>query len=152
MTQPVPLALADLVEVTLIYDPTLGSPAETQALGGRVLALPPSLFPLPQQGVLLGLRGFGRQQVVAAPTPQNPDATRLRWEWVLQGDVDPMDQFVDQLTGRPGWLVPASRATTKLSLQRLLAAGVPRTGLAQQFPLLYQAIAAEVRAEVAAGG
>lgn len=137
--------LGDLVDVTFVYDPGLGSPPETQPLGGKVIAVPPTVLPLPQRGTLLGQAGFGRQQAVADPL--NPGSTVVRWEWVLQGATDPVDPFVDALTGRPGWLVPASRATVKLLIQRLYSAGIPRATIQSQVPQLYQAIAAEIRAE-----
>lgn len=145
MTQPDQDVLADLVSVTLIYDASLGSPPETQPFGGKAVAVPPSAIPLPQRGVLLGQPGFSRQQVV--PDPANPDATIVRWEWVMQGATDPVDTFVDSLTGRPGWVVPASRAVMKTLVQRLFSAGIPRATIAQQVPLMFDAIAAEVRAE-----
>jgi hypothetical protein len=69
------------------------------------------------------------------------------WEWVLTGDIDPVDQFVDSLTGRPGWLVPGSRAVLKTMVQRLFSAGIPRATIATQVPQMYQAVAAEVLAE-----
>lgn len=140
--------VADLVSVTFIYDPALGSPVETQPLGGRTVAVPKSAIPLPKRGSLLGQQGFGRQAVVADPTsPETPPATMIRWEWVLQGGTDPVDLFVDNLTGRPGWLIPASRATIKTLVQRLFSAGIPRSTIVNQVPLMYQAVAAEVRAE-----
>lgn len=137
--------LADLVDVTLIWDAALGSPAGKQALGGRTIGVPKSAIPLPLRGVFLGEPGFGRQQTVT--DPGDPAQTIVRWEWVLQGGTDPVDVFVDSLTGRPGWVVPQSRAVLKLMIQRLFSAGIPRATIAQQIPQLYAAIAAEVRAE-----
>ena len=147
MTQPDQDVLADLVSVTLIYDPALGSPPETQSLGGQAIALPSALFPLPQRGTLLGQPGFSRQSVVDDPNSSDPTMTIVRWEWVMLGATDPIDTFVDSLTGRPGWVVPASRAVMKTMVQRLFSQGISRAAIAQQVPQLYAAIAAEVRAE-----
>lgn len=127
--------LDDLVPVTLIYDPASGSPANTQPWGGRVLLLPPEMIPLPVRGKLFGQSGWSRQGVDGA------------WEWVMIGDTDPVDQFVDSLTGRPGWLVPSARAVLKTLVQRLFSAGIPRNTIATQVPQMYQAVAAEVIAE-----
>jgi hypothetical protein len=137
--------VADMQTVTFIYDTALGSPIETQALGGKEYGLPPSAFPLPRRGTLLGQAGFGRQATVADPV--NPGSTMVRWEWVLQGGTDPVDTFVDNLTGKGGWTVPGSRATVKLMIQRLFSAGIPRSTIASQIPQFYNAVAAEVRAE-----
>lgn len=127
-------ALADLTPVTLIYDAAAGSPVETQPWGGRIIMVPPEMIPLPQRGKLYGQAGFSRQNAGA-------------WEWVMVGDTDPVDQFIDSLTGRPGWLVPSARAVMKLLVQRLFSAGIPRATIATQVPQLYQAVAAEVLAE-----
>jgi len=81
----------DLIAVTLIYDAALGSPVETQPLGGRILLVPPDVFPLPVRGVVYGQPGFSRQAGTG-------------WKWVMQGNVDPVDTFVDSITGKPyGW-------------------------------------------------
>jgi hypothetical protein len=141
--------LADLVEVTFIYDPALGSPIEAQSLGGKQYGIPRGNIPLPRRGVLLGQPGYGRQSTVLVGTP-NPDTTVVRWEWVLQGATDPVDAFIDNLTGRGGWVVPSSRAVLKLLVQRLFTAGIPRATITSQVPQMYQAVAAEVRAEDAA--
>lgn len=129
--------VSDLVPVTLIWDAALGSPADPdlQDRGGDVVSVPPSRIPLPARGTLFGLRGYSRQGNFGA------------WEWVLQGDVDPVDGFVDSLTGRGGWMVPASRAAIKTMVQRLYTAGIPRNTIVTQMPQVYQAIAVEVRAE-----
>lgn len=126
--------IVDLVTVTLVWDAALGSPAELQTYGGRIVAVPPSYLPLPPRGTLFGLKGFSRQ-------------TSGAWEWVLQGDVDPVDAFVDGLTGHGGWTNPTSRATVKLMITRLFSAGIPRATIASQIPQFYNAIAAEVVAE-----
>ncbi len=126
--------LSELVPVLLVYDPALGSPPETQSWGGRIIMVPPEMIPLPQRGEIWGQRGFSRQG-------------STMWEWVMVGDTDPVDQFVDSLTGRPGWPVPASRAVLKLLVQRLYSAGIPRNTIATQVPQMYQAVAAEVIAE-----
>lgn len=155
MTDPLPGVvatsgdvIADLVEVTFVYDPALGSPIETQPLGGKQYGLPKAAYPLPKRGVLLGQPGFGRQQTVPDPSSTTvPPATMVRWEWVLQGSVDPVDAFVDSLTGRGMWVVAASRTVVKTMIQRLFSAGIPRSTIQNQMPQLYQAIAAEVRAE-----
>lgn len=125
----------DLVEVTFIHDPALGSPPELASLGGKVFGVPPERIPLPARGKLLGQRGYSRQ------TPGGA------WEWVLQGDTDPVDQFVDALTGRPGWLVPDSRTVVVTMIKRMFSAGIPRATIQNQVPQFYAAIAAEIRAE-----
>ncbi len=128
---------SDLVPVRLVYDPALGSPVEMQPYGGILVSVPPSALPLPQTGRLFTLRGYSRQIQGIVP-----------WEWVLQGDVDPVDQFVDSLTGRPdGWVSQADRSFVKLTLQQLFSAGIPRATLADRFPQLYNAIRNEVIAE-----
>lgn len=131
--------LDQLVPVKLIYDAALGSPPETAAYANVIVMVPPDLTPLPQRGRLLGQPGFSRQNQVTQA-----------WEWVLQGDTDPVDQFVDSLTGRPGWVNTQSRAAVKLMIQRLFSAGIPRTTIQTQIPQFYQAVAAEVQAEQSA--
>lgn len=126
--------IADLVQVTFIYDATLGSAIEQQPLGGTKYGLPKSVIPLPQQGVLFGQSGFSRQLAGA-------------WEWVLQGQPDVLDTFVDGLTGRGGWTVPASRVTMKSLCQALQRQGFTRTQIQNQVPQLYAAIKTEVLAE-----
>ena len=126
--------LSELIPVLLVYDAALGSPPETQSWGGRIIMVPPEMIPLPQRGEIWGQRGFSRQGA-------------QMWEWVMVGDTDPVDQFVDSLTGRPGWVVPASRAVMKTMVQRLFSAGIPRNTIATQVPQMYQAVAAEVLAE-----
>lgn len=126
--------LNNLVQVTFIYDTTLGSPIESQPFGGKVVAVSKDQIPLPKRGTFLGQPGFSRQPSGA-------------WEWVMQGDSDPMDAFIDSLTGRGAWTVPASRATVKQMVQALLNRGFTRTQLQNQVPSLYSAISAEVLAE-----
>jgi hypothetical protein len=143
MAQPVPpdtaIGIDDLVPVFIIWDAALGSPADLQKYAGMVVSVPPDRIPLPQRGLLFGVRGYSRQGVGG------------RWEWVLQGDVDPVDAWVDTLTGRPGgWVDQSARATVKLMAQRLYSAGLPRATIVSQFPQLVSAIATEVRAEIAA--
>lgn len=133
--------LDELVEVTLIHDASLGSAPETASLNGKVIAVPKEVIPLPRKGSLVGLPGFGRQTVIAGGA--------LRWEWVLQGGTDPLDAFVDSLTGRGGWLLPASRTTVKDMCQALFNKGFTRTQIQNQMPQVYSAIAAEVTAEAA---
>lgn len=139
-------ALQDLVEVVLIHDPDLGSTPETAGLNGKTVLVPRSALPLPQRGKWLGQPGFSRQTVVPAPTGDDPDNTVLRWEWVLQGETSILDQFVDSLTGRGAWTVPASRATVRTTVQALLNRGFTRAQVQNQVPKLYAAIAAEVLA------
>jgi hypothetical protein len=127
-------ALGELIPVLLVYDVALGSPIETQPWGGRIIMVPPEMIPLPQRGEIWGQRGFSRQGATM-------------WEWVMVGDTDPVDQFVDSLTGRPGWLVPGARLVMKTLVQRLFSAGIPRATIAAQVPQMYQAVAAEVVAE-----
>jgi hypothetical protein len=126
--------LADLIPVTFIYDVTLGSPIESQPYGGKVAAVSRSQIPLPQRGIFLGQPGFSRQNAGA-------------WEWVMQGDTDPLDAFVDSLTGRGSWTLPASRTTVKSMCQALYRQGFTRTQIQTQMPAVYSAISAEVRAE-----
>lgn len=131
--------VGDLVQVTMVWDAALGSPPELQAFGGKVVAVPPNFFPLPARGTLFGVRGYSRH---------NGDGT---WDWILQGDIDPVDSFVDSLTGLGGWSNQTSRATVKLMLQRLFSAGIPRNTIATQIPQFVQAVKAEVLAEQTAG-
>jgi hypothetical protein len=126
--------LGTLVQVTFIYDATLGSPIESQPDGGKIVAVPRDQIPLPARGVFLGQAGFSRQPAGA-------------WEWVMQGDTDPLDAFVDSLTGKGAWTLPASRTVMKSMCQALYRQGFTRTQIQNQVPQLYQAIAAEVRAE-----
>lgn len=127
-------SLADLIQVTFIYDASLGSPIESQPDGGKVVAVSKDQIPLPQRGEFLGRAGFSRQPAGA-------------WEWVMQGDTDPLDAFVDSLTGRGAWTLAASRTTVKSMCQALYRNGFTRTQIQNQMPQLYQAIAAEVKAE-----
>ena len=135
------LTLADLTEVTFIWDAALGSPPELQQYANRVVAVPPTMLPLPPRGRFLGIGGYSRQ----APTPGGPV-----WQWVMQGSTDPIDQFVDSLPAPSPWLVPASREAVKLMIARLFSAGIPRNTIATQIPQFYNAIANQVRAEEAA--
>jgi hypothetical protein len=139
MTSPMDHTITELIPVRLIWDAGLGSPPELQGYGGILVSVPPEAIPLPSTGSLFGLRGYARQAVGAVP-----------WEWVLQGDVDPVDTFVDQLTGRPGWILADARAGLKTMLMQLFSAGIPRATLAARFPELFNAIKAEILAEVAA--
>jgi hypothetical protein len=132
--------ITELIPVRLVWDAALGSPPEVQSYGGAIVAVPPEAIPLPQRGRLFGLRGYSRQVQPATPIP---------WEWVLQGDVDPVDQFVNGLTGRPdGWVDQAAREFVKTVLYQLASAGIPRQTLAERFPLLFNAIKAEAIAEL----
>jgi hypothetical protein len=126
--------LADLIQVTFIYDTTLGSPIETQPLGGKVVAVPPTYIPLPDRGTLLGQPGFSRQTATA-------------WEWVMQGANDPLDQFVDSLTGLGFWVLPASRTIMKSLCQAMFNRGFTKAQIQTQMPQLYQAIINEKAAE-----
>lgn len=138
MTQP--YVFVDLITVTLIWDAQLGSPPELQPYGGKIVAVPPDRIPLPERGMLFGLRGYAKRDGQGG------------WQWVLQGDIDPVDAFVESLTGKAtGWSNPTSRATVKLMIQRLFSAGIPRGTIATQIPQFYNAVAAEVVAEQAAG-
>jgi hypothetical protein len=128
----------DLVMVTFIYDPALGSPAEYAQYANINVAVPKDVIPLPARGKLLGLGGYSRQAGGA-------------WQWVLQGDTDPVDQFVNNLTGKGGWTNPTSKAAIVLLVQRLFSAGIPRSTIAAQVPQMYNAVAAEVLAEQAQG-
>lgn len=136
MTDIIDQPITNLIVVRLVWDAAMSSPPEFQHYNGVLVAVPPEAIPLPVRGFLFGLRGYSRQ------TANDP----VPWEWVLQGDVDPADAFVDSLTGRGSWLVADARALVKLMIQRLFSAGIPRQTLVEQFPQLVQAIAAEVRA------
>jgi hypothetical protein len=138
MTQSDGDNLSNLVPVTFIYDAALGSPIETQPYGGKVVAVSRNEIPLPRRGKFLGQNGFSRQTAGA-------------WEWVMQGDVDPVDQFVDSLTGKGGWINQQSRTVIKTLVQRLFSAGIPRGTINTQVPQMYQAVAAEIIAEQQAG-
>lgn len=142
MTQPNrdQYSVADLVQVTVVWDASLGSPVELQSYGGAVVAVPPNYFPLPDRGTLFGVKGYSRKV---------GDGT---WQWILQGDTDPVDAFVDSLTGRPGWVNQGARTTVKTMVQRLFSAGIPRETIATQIPLFVQAVVAEYAAEQSAAG
>jgi hypothetical protein len=141
MTQPVAVnrdefQVVDLVMVKVVWDATLGSPPELMSYNGAIVGIPPSYLPLPARGTLFGVRGYSRSV---------GDGT---YEWVLQGDVDPVDSFVDSLTGRPnGWEDQSARLTVKTMIQALFSAGIPRDTIVTQFPLLVQSVAAEIFAE-----
>jgi hypothetical protein len=128
-----------LVLVRIVWDAILGSPPELQGYGGVQVLVPPTYIPLPDRGTLYTVRGFSRQGADGV------------WEWVLQGDVSPVDHFVDSLTGRPGWVNQSARETVKTMVTRLYSAGIPADTIASQIPLFVQAIAAEVVAEQQAG-
>jgi hypothetical protein len=128
----------DLVMVTFIYDPALGSPPEYAQYANVNVAVPKEVVPLPARGQLLGLGGYSRQVGGA-------------WQWVLQGDTDPVNQFVDSLTGKGGWTNQQARTVIVTLVQRLFSAGIPRSTISAQVPQMYQAVAAEVLAEQAQG-
>ncbi len=139
--------ITNLIVVRLVWDAAMGSPPEVQSYGGALVAIPPQALPLPVRGRLFGLLGYSRQVVSGGPIP---------WEWVLQGDVDPVDAFVDSLTGRTDpttgrgvWIDQAARAAVKLMVQRLYSAGIPRQTIVDQFPLLFGAVRSEVSAILA---
>lgn len=132
-------SIDDLVMVTFIYDPALGSPTEYAQYANVNVAVPKEVIPLPARGKLLGLGGYSRQVGGGA------------WQWVLQGETDPVDQFVNGLTGKGGWTNPASKQVIVLLVQRLFSAGIPRNTIAAQVPQMYNAVAAEVIAEQAQG-
>jgi hypothetical protein len=133
-------SVADLVRVTVVWDASLGSPPELQGYGGAIVGVPPTYLPLPDRGTLFGVRGYSRKV---------GDGT---WQWILQGDVDPIDSFIDGLTGRPGWVNPNARATVKTMVQRLFSQGIPRETIATQIPQFVQAIVAEYIAEHSSTG
>ena len=128
----------ELVAVTLIYDVSLGSPIEYVNDGNKQIGIPKDQIPLPNRGVFITWPGFSRQTVVGG---------LLRWEWVMQGETDPLDSFVDSLTGRGGWTVAASRTTIKNLCQTLFKQGFTRTQIQNQMPNVYGAIAAEENAQ-----
>lgn len=141
MTNVTDQPITNLIPVRLVWDAALGSPPEVQGYGGAIVAVPPEATPLPIRGSLFGLRGYSRQVQPSVPIP---------WEWVLQGDVDPVDQFVDGLTGRPdGWVNQTAREFVKTTLYQLASAGIPRATLAERFPLLFSSIRTEVIEEQA---
>lgn len=131
--------VSQLVRVNVVWDASLGSPAELQGYGGAVVAVPPDYFPLPARGTIFGVKGYSRH---------NGDGT---WDWILQGDVDPVDQFVDGLTAIGRWENAASRAGVKDMVQRLFSAGIPRETIATAIPQFVQAVYQEVIAEQAKG-
>jgi hypothetical protein len=128
-------AVSALIQVTVIYEPASGSPVELAGYGGKIVAVPPTYIPLPPRGKLFGVNGYSRVNGSGG------------WEWVLQGEVNPIDSFVDSLTGQGHWDLPASRADIKLLCQQLLNLGIPGTTITGRIPQIYASIAAEVRAE-----
>jgi hypothetical protein len=138
----------DMVSVWYIHDPQMGSPPELAHLGNTSVPVPAAAIPLKARGKLYGHRGYSRQRSVE--TPPASGTFEMRWEWVLMGDVDPIDQFVDSLTGRPGWILPEARATVKLMIERMFSAGIPRATIRNQVPPFFAAVQAETRAEDAA--
>jgi hypothetical protein len=130
--------IEDLVMVTFIYDTALGSPTEYASYANINVAVPKEVIPLPARGKLFGLGGYSRQVGGA-------------WQWVLQGDTDPVNQFVDSLTGKGGWTNQQARTVIVTLVQRLFSAGIPRSTISTQVPQMYQAVAAEVLAEQAQG-
>jgi hypothetical protein len=131
--------ISELVRVTFVWDATLGSPAELQSYGGLVVAMPPAMIPLPDRGELFGVGGYSRTDGTGG------------WQWVIQGETDPVDAFVDSLTGRGGWANQSSRTLVKTLVARLFSAGIPRQTIATQIPQFYSAIAAEIASEQATG-
>jgi hypothetical protein len=142
--------LDTFVDVTLIHDPALGSPPDTASKGGRTVAVPPRMIPLPRRGKLFGMPGFGRQSIVPVDPGDPAKGTVQRWEWVMLGEVDPIDEFVDSLAPG-GWKDPAARTTVRTMIARLYSAGIPRTTIVGQIPSFVNAIRNEVAAEQAAG-
>jgi acylphosphatase len=139
VTDPNQYSVADLIQVDIVWDASLGSPPELQGYSGAIVAIPPNYFPLPARGTLFGVRGYSRN---------NGDGS---WSWILQGDVDPVDQFVDSLTGKGRWVNAASRVAVKQMVQQLFSAGISRDTIAASIPAFVQAVASEVFAEQAAG-
>jgi hypothetical protein len=129
--------IGDLVKVTFVWDATLGSPAELQSYGGMIVGVPPELTPLPDRGQLFGIGGYSRADGSGG------------WNWIIQGDVDPVDAFVDSLTGLGHWVNQGARTTVKTMVGRLFSAGIPRQTIATQVPQLFAAIAAEINSEQA---
>jgi hypothetical protein len=125
---------SELIMVKVIYSPADGSPPELAAYANIIVGVPPSYIPLPARGKLFGVNGFSRQVDGA-------------WQWVLQGAINPVESFVDSLTGRGGWLVPAARADIILLCQQLLSQGIPSGTIVTRIPVVYSSIAAEVLAE-----
>lgn len=68
----------------------------------------------------------------------------------MGGTVDPVDQFIDSLTGKGLWLNQTSRTTVKTLAQQLFSAGIPKNTIATRLPQFYNAVAAEILAEQAA--
>lgn len=127
--------IADLVKVTAVYSPSDGSPPETQQYGGVIVAVPPNYLPLPARGKLFGINGYSRQVEGA-------------WQWVLQGDTNQVDSFVDSLAGGGHWKVPAARADMVVFCQQLLGLGIPSATIAARLPQIVGSIVAEVQAEL----
>lgn len=125
---------SDLVMIHVIYSPADGSPPDTAQYGGAVVGVPPNYIPLPARGQLFGVNGFSRM-------------VDGQWQWVLQGAINPVDAFVDSLTGQGGWVVTASRDDIRLLCQQLLGLGIPSGTIAARIPQVYASIAAEIRAE-----
>lgn len=137
MTQPSiqdEFSVSDLVRVDVVYSPVDGSPPELAQYGGAIVSVPPSYIPLTPRGTLFGINGFSRQ-------------VNGQWQWVLQGTANPVEAFVDTLTGQGHWDVPASRADLVLLCQQLLGLGIPSGTIAARIPTIYNSIATEVRAE-----
>lgn len=129
--------VSELVRVDVVYSPADGSPPELAQYGGAIVSVPPSYIPLTPRGTLFGIHGFSRQ-------------VNGQWQWVLQGDANPVEAFVDTLTGLGHWVVPASRADIILLCQQLLGLGIPSSTISARIPTVYNSIASEVRAEAAA--
>jgi hypothetical protein len=101
------------------------------------VGIPPSYLPLPTRGTLFGIKGYSRQV--------NDQA--WKWEWILQGDADPVDSFVDGLSPAGHWKNLQARDVVKTMIQRLFSAGIPRETIATQIPQFINAIVTEYVAE-----
>lgn len=134
MADPNEFNASDLIMVKVIYSPPDGSPPESAQYANAIVGIPPNYLPLPARGKLFGVNGFSRQ-------------VEGQWQWVLQGAINPVESFVDGLTGLGHWLVPASRADIILLCQQLLGLGIPSGTIAARIPVIYSSIAAEVLAE-----
>lgn len=125
---------SDLIMVHVIYSPADGSPPETAQYADAIVGVPPNYIPLPARGQLFGVNGYSRQ-------------VNGQWQWVLQGTPNPVNSFVDSLTGLGLWKVTASRDDIRLLCQQLLGLGIPSGTIAARIPQIYASIAAEIRAE-----
>lgn len=128
---------SDLIMVHVTYSAADGSPAEMQAMATAVpvVGIPPNYLPLPARGKLFGVNGFSRQ-------------VNGEWQWVLQGEINPVESFVDSLAGGGHWEVTTARADMILFCQQLLGLGIPSGTIAGRLPQIVASIAAEVQAEL----